>query len=445
MKLQNRYWILTYSLLTMLLGCNKDKIITDIDEQIDPPKEVGLINIKGVIKSIDGVLLPDVVVSVHQNGKKVGSLHSDQSGNYSTKLMPIDPLIPVTLEYEKLGLNVSYKRFDADNSQTKIYNPLLGRNSNDSSVTYENLILASPSDSNLVKIWGYTKLANGTPVRGVKCDAAWEYRELTQNFVLIKYGVSAYSDDNGYFELLVPKNKTIFLNTFYLKYPDSWFGQCRIEFQNIIENPLKRWGYNEIGQFNADTEILLRNDINIDIIRLNVKGYALRCDGSPVKSGYFQGNISYYFGILQLPLNSFIDSNYVFGPSGEFQFYIEACKTPGYNYGIGVTIREGDFEGQINVSNIDNPENLGDIKLCIDLNDYPDEFSLKLGNDPLKNYLQGADNPYTGKENIHSSFRIDNGNLSESVYLNIENIKIGVQPISFLEMWLSKKNLRRCL
>lgn len=439
MKLHNGYWIITCSLMIMLSSCNKDRILTDIDEQIDLPKEVGLINIKGVIKSIDGVLLPNVIVSVHQNGKKVGSLLSDQSGNYSTASMPIDPLIPVTLEYQKQGLNVSYKRFDADNAQIKIFNPLLGKVTNDTSVTYENLVLSSPSDSNFVKIWGYTKLDNGTPVRGVECFAGWEYRLYNPNFLAMRKGVSSYTNDDGYFELLVPKNKLIYLRTFYQKYPNSLFGQCQLEFQNLVENPLKKFRYNEIGPFNNDTEILLRKDIHIDILMLNVKGRALRCDGSTVRSGYLEGFIYYYIGTLQLPLNSFIDSNYVFGPNGEFQFYIEACKTPGYNYGIGVGIREGDFESQIVVPNIDNTENLGELKLCRDNTDYPDEFSLKLGNDPLNYYLYGGDLPLSGKEHIQGGFSNKNGDLSETVYLTIKNITTGVQPITSLEMWRTKK------
>jgi hypothetical protein len=423
----------------MLVGCNKDKIVTDIDEQIDPPIEIGLIDIKGVIKSTNGVLLPDVIVSVHQNGKKIGSILSDQRGTYSTKSLPIDPLIPVTLEYQKQGLIVTYKRFDADNLPTKIYNPLLGKIGNDISVSFENLVLSSPSDTNLIKIWGYTKLANGTPVRGVQCYAGWEYRLYNPNFLGMKTGVSTYTNDDGYFELLVPKNKLIYLSTFYQKYPDAFLMECQLAFQNLDENPLKKFGFNEIGPFNDDTEVLIRKDINVDIIMLNIKGRALRCDGSPVKNGYLEGYIYSYQGAISIGYRSYIDSNYIFGTNGEFQFYIEACKQPGKEYGIGAVVKENYFEGQIQVPNIDHPEDLGEAKLCKDNTDYPDEFSLKLGNDPVINYLNGGDFPLSGKENIQAGFHNYNGNLEESVYLTIKNIAIGIQPITSMEMWRSKK------
>ena len=56
-------------------------------------------------------------------------------------------------------------------------------------------------------------------------------------------------------------------------------------------------------------------------------------------------------------------------------------------------MKENNFEGRVSVDNLNNPDNIGVANLCDDYNDYPDDFTLKLGDEPVKNYLLGGDYP----------------------------------------------------
>ncbi len=438
-------FIILLSLTTIFLGCHKDQITSDSTEVIDPPNEIGTVAIQGTIKNIDGVILRNTEVSVYQKNKKVGIVHSDNSGFYTTKTLPIDPDQDVTLEYKKDTLSIKYRRFTVGNSEKITANSLLGKAEN-KNVTQEDKALANPSDSNFVKLYGYTLLADGTPVRGVSLSAIWDY-ELFFDHNLVGYdGTKDFSDENGYFELLVPRGKEIFLNTFYVRYPQSFLDQCHIQFQNLQSNPLERWRYNNLGTFVDDEQIQLRNDIVVDLIMVTVKGKALNCDGTPIVSGILRGSVGEVLGSgtpnqIVFSGNSFVDSNYVFGPNGEFEFYVETCRKPNASYGIVARVKSLDFEGSIQKFNLIEPENIGNVNLCIDNRDFPDEFTLKLGNDPAKSYTYGGDYSASGMGKLQTDLSINNwksvniGDLNESVYFTTKSVALGIQPVINLELW----------
>lgn len=430
-------FIIWISLINLIIGCQKDSITSDVTEVINPPTQIGTVNIQGTIKNIDGVILRNTEVSVYQDNKKVGTVTSNAEGFYSTKSLPIDPDLDVTLEYKKDDLSIKYRRFTIENSEKIISNPILGK-AEAADVTLDEDALVNPSDTNYVKIFGYTKLADGTPVRGVSCRAVWEFLLIGNNQLWEKQSNIDFSDENGYFEILVPKGKIIFLNTFYLRYPEE-SGQCHLEFQNLENNELIKWRYNKLGIFNNDQEIFLRNDITIELNMVVIKGRALNCDGTPLVTGILSGYIGETLGGYIYTGNSFRDSNYVFGPNGEFEFYLEGCKQENITYGLRVYINAGEFSGRLEKFDLVNTENVGNINLCYDHRDFPDEFTMKLGDDPVKIYTEGGDLPTSGLDQIWTGFGIDDGQFGEDVYFITDNVALGVQPIKTLEMWLSKK------
>ncbi len=435
-------FIIWISLINIIIGCQKDSITSDVTEVINPPTQIGTVNIQGTIKNIDGVILRNTEVSVYQDNKKVGTVTSNAEGFYSTKSLPIDPDLDVTLEYKKDDLSIKYRRFTIENSEKIISNPILGK-AEAADVTHDEDALVNPSDTNYVRLFGYTKLADGTPVRGVNCRVACEFQILGSIGLWVKEGYSDFSDENGYFEILVPKGKIIYLNTSYLRYPKELWGQCNIEFQNLVSNPLEKWRYNQLGAFSSDQEIFLRNDITIELNMVVIKGRALNCDGTPLVSGNLWGFLGETLGSspsgIILPGNSFRDSNYVFGPNGEFEFYLEGCKRQNANYGIGINIKSNDFEGRTLKFDLIDTENFGNVNLCYDNRDFPDEFSMKLGDDQVKIYTEGGDNPTSGIDKLWTGFGIDDGQNGEDVYFITESIALGIQPIKRLEMWLKKR------
>ena len=86
-------FIIWISLINIIIGCQKDSITSDVTEVINPPTQIGTVNIQGTIKNIDGVILRNTEVSVYQDNKKVGTVTSNAEGFYSTKSLPIDPKI----------------------------------------------------------------------------------------------------------------------------------------------------------------------------------------------------------------------------------------------------------------------------------------------------------------------------------------------------------------
>ncbi len=101
-------------------------------------------------------------------------------------------------------------------------------------------------------------------------------------------------------------------------------------------------------------------------------------------------------------------------------------------------MKENNFEGRVSVDNLNNPDNIGVANLCDDYNDYPDDFTLKLGDEPVKNYLLGGDYPVdltaNPKLNLVTSFVIINGDHYEYVYFSVMNIGLGIQKINGLQM-----------
>ena len=164
-----------------------------------------------------------------------------------------------------------------------------------------------------------------------------------------------------------------------------------------------------MGAFSSDQEIFLRNDITIELNMVVIKGRALNCYGTPLVSGNLWGFLGETLGSspsgIILPGNSFRDSNYVFGPNGEFEFYLEGCKRQNANYGIGIIIKSNEFEGRILKFDLIDTENFGNINLCYDNRDFPDEFTMKLGDDQVKIYTEGGDNPTSGIDNQSPSSR----------------------------------------
>ncbi|MBK9270647.1 MAG: hypothetical protein IPM48_03535 [Saprospiraceae bacterium] len=426
----------------VLFSCHKDKISIDIHEEDPSPKKIGAVNIEGTIKNIDGVLLPNVLITAFQNNRKAGSVWTNQFGYYSTKSIPLDPEQAVTLEFNKEEYDLKYRRF-SEAKREKITANLLMGNAETPDVKEEPVIWQNPSDTGYVKLWGYAKLSNGTPVRGVKFTALWEFRVFT-SLLWGKGPVHDYSDENGYFELLVPKDRDIYLNSYYQRFSNDIFEQCIIEFQNIVPNELDRWRYNFLGQFDNDHEVPLRNDIEIDLIMITFKGKAQFCDGTPVQKGILYGAIGIRMGNDTngglFPHFVFTDSNFNFGPNGEFEFYLEGCRKPNLNYGFYIRIRTLDYEGELRKFELNSANGILDVKLCYDLIDYPDELYYKLGNDPIRYLRSGGDNPYSGLDHLTTGFDTLIGDYKETIYFAVENFKLGEQAINNLQLWKSSKD-----
>jgi hypothetical protein len=316
---------------------------------------------------------------------------------------------------------------------------VIGNDSDDPAITKENYDIANPSDTNLVKIYGYAKLKDGTPVPGVSCSAVWKYYISSWGQVLFfqEYN-SDFSDQDGYFEILVPKSKIIHFIATKKRYPDQLLASCFEFFSD--KNPvgeLSQRDYMELGEFENDHEVNLRQDIEFLTLRGNVKGKVLSCEGLPVENGkiklmlWFKNFVPY-----------FIKQNYFSFNNGEFDLSFEICpienSTPD-DYKIKVfvedTISKYSGEKEIAYSEITD---LGNINLCFDDNEHPGELSLTLGTEE-KLFPRAFDNERSGKNELQLSFLYENGDEYHSVYLATDQIQVGEVPVLWFKYWKGKK------
>ena len=440
MKYTNSFILL---LLLLTLGsCHKDSIYSEMDEEVSPPILVEATYIVGEVKNTNGQAIAGAHISVYQNEKKIGELFSDQNGKYSTANLPIDPSYEVTLEFQKEAYDTKYRRIVAMPKDKVEINATMGIKQAPDGSEYKSEVLLNPSDTNYVKLWGYAKLQDGTPIKGVYCTVVWKYTIIGDKYFWFQGSARDYSDENGYFELLVPKDSTMHFRTSYTRYPKNILAQCPVQFQNL-DHPSAglppTYGFNDLGKLYADTEVVLRNDIVFETIGTRVIGIASRCDGSPVQHGIINGYLM-HMGLFPVAIN--FDSNYVFGPNGEFELLLETCNNDQYtNLAVNIIIEDTDakFKGRITNTNFQAQMDVGSFTLCEDLKDYPDKFEVKLGDDPLRVYEVGGDSPSSGVNNLVIGFNKNDGTYGEDIFLLVDNIDLGVIPIKRLELWKDKK------
>ena len=439
--MKNLYFI--FIAILFFTACNKDSIVIDKKTEIDPPVEIDGAFIKGIVTSITGDKLEGVAIDIYQDNKKIGRTFSGNNGKYSTHSIPLNPEKTVTVKYSKDNFENKYRRFDFDETTKYEKDIIMGFKPDSGDVKLTDFELTNPSDTSYIKLYGYAKLADGTPVAGVKCTALWEYQLFSfppRVLLLIKEYTTDYSDADGYFELLVPRNKDIYFNAEKTRYPDQLLS-CIERFSYLDpDSELNDYSFQKLGAFDMDTEVQLKDDIVFETISSHVTGKAYRCDGTPVAHGTLIVGITIlnWFPIVTKKIE-----NYEFGPNGEFSVDLETCPpdNPQGGYKILVNIKDTD----VNFFNVEQFEyneyaDIGQINLCYDDNDYPDDFEMTLGT-LTRQYPQGGDDARSGENNLQTGFYYKDGDYEEAVFLIIDNIHTGIVPVTRFEMWKINKHV----
>jgi len=428
-----------YTLLSVILifsACNKDSVLINKKVDISPPEVIDGAVVKGMISSNSGEILEGVSIEIYQNDQKIGKVYSDDKGNYSTQSVTIKPDSPVTLKYDKENFEKKYRRYDFEENIIQKKDLIMGIKSDSSNVNKEEFDLVNPTDTNLIKLYGYAKLADGTPVAGVNCSAVWKYHISGGKYsaLWVRKHISDFTDEDGYFEVLVPKREIVHFIAYKTRYPGRLIGSCGVSFSD--ENPtgkLSDWHYMEIGSFTEDFEVDLRNDIVFETLRTTVIGKVVRCDGTPVMIGDLRVSLIYDSWFT---LTSEVIKNYSFGQNGEFEVYLETCPFPNKteNYYVKVSV----IDSSVNFSGfeqVDFNENIdfGEVKLCVDNRDFPDEFELTIES-VTRIYPEGGDYTQSGLDKLQTGFYYKDGNYREDVYLATDIVELGVVPIRRFKM-----------
>lgn len=436
-----KYLYVLFSIVFLLTSCNKDSVLINKKIEISPPQEIDGALIQGTIKTITGEKLEGVSIEIYQRDKKIGRVYSDNEGKYSTRDVGIRLDMPVTLKYNKNDYEKKYRRFDFEQNSIQNSNLIMGIESDSSGVNSDDFELINPSDTNLVKLFGYAKLADGTPVSGVRCKMVWKYYISTSHNLWIKEYIIDYTDEDGYFEILVPKRKDIYIKAIKNRYPEQKFSFCQVYFSDM--NPtgeLSDWHYMNLGVFTKDSNIDLKDDNVFEVLRTNITGKALRCDGTPVVNGTFRTTI-----LLDkvFPFYSDYIKDYPFGSNGEFSIDIETCPYTGSNnfkYFVRTFIEDTviNFSGEKYVELADDTD-IGQVDLCFDDNDYPDDFEVTIES-VTRNYPKGGDVGRSGIDKLMTWFDYYEGDYSESIYLATDVLKIGEVPILDFRMRKGRKD-----
>ncbi len=429
-----------FGMVILMISCDKENITFEDSTFVSDPEEIKWPFVYGQIFSENGETMSNVQVEVFQNDTLVGTVFSDTQGKYSTHLIKTDPDYSVTIKYHKQDYANKYRRFEFETSHYSNKDIVIGKETSSVEITKEIYELTNPADTNLIKIYGYARLSDGTPVSGVSCEAVWQYLKLT-NVLLIQKYTRDFSDADGYFELLVPKNRIIHFQAYINRYPQQILAPCFEWFTDVNGvGAISQWHYMELGKFESNYNAKLREDIEFLTLSGNVKGKVVSCDGNPISIGKLRISINYknfyFWNVLQ-------QDQFTFSPNGEFNVHFETCPventSPG-DYSIRVFVDDpmSKYSGEKELE-FSEVTDLGMINLCIDNNEYPGEFDMIIGSD--KRYFSRAfDNPTKGKDKLDIYFNYEDGNVIEYIILATDQVNTGVVPVLHFKYWKGLDN-----
>lgn len=320
-----------FLLIILLFSCRKEEIILDDPQtNIDPPIEIEGAVYEGKVFDISEDL-EGVEIDVYQNELLVGKIKTDENGFYSTKELLLDKGPEVTFAIEKENYLAKYKRSDSDQGfypdhHLPIY-PVELANIGTSA------ILENPGNSELVKVFGTITDIDGNPIPDVWCIVGYNFMQIDPNTVRVEAAYE-YSDNNGYFEILVDgSNDLHFLGG---DYGDQI--SC-IDFINRDDETGAAFNlpFQYIGQITDDFEIIELPNLSTEEIAYSVTGTLLNCDGSTVSAGLGTAKVRYSQAGFSHSTNTF---DVIFDNQGNFEIDFDLCSAQ--NISLEMRLENGD-------------------------------------------------------------------------------------------------------
>lgn len=419
-----------------IISCHDDNIQEVITEETSDPINSASAFITGTTNTIDGSLLANVQVEVYQDEELRGSTQSDLNGIYSTATIALDPEKKVTISYFKEEFDTKFRRFELIEGQEIEKNVSLGRSMEVDSLIIDPSDLNSSLDTNNIILSGYAILANGIPVEGVLCRAIWDYTITGGHHFTITGSSQDYTDSDGYYEVSVPKNEGIRFNAFHTRYPEVSSNRCTVNFTpdfEIAPDPLSQsQSMIYYDGFQADTEIVLRENVVFETLKIAISGKVLSCDGAPLQSGSIRLTVNQI--LSNFIVGTTIDE-YDFGPNGEFEINLETCDFEGDNdlhVYVYVENEDGLSSGEKEFDFSENAD-IGDVQLCYDLTIYPAELDLTYNNTNVV-FEGGSDWVPSGFNTLKTGFTLAEGDHRTSCYWAAENIELGQNPLLWFKL-----------
>ncbi len=433
-----KYFVFFIALM-LFSSCQEDIIESQVNEEISDPIVVDNTSLSGRVLDTNGDVIADAAVELYQDGESIGQVFSDSQGEYNTSSITVDPFKSVVVKYQKEEYLEKYRSLTIEPEQSIKKDVILGTESLADGVDAEESALSNALDTNLIKIYGYARFANGDPAVGAECRAIWDFESPIPNFVFITRLARDYTDQDGYFELYVPKDSVLYFRS-KTALNDNTFNACEFYFNPdnpVADNILGEvWNHVDLGIITEDTMLELDDTNVINSIMTTVSGVAKYCDGSPVTQANIGGAI---LALSIIPVEGLSIKDYQFGADGSFQFdIIGECIDNRYmdlnslDVIVAITDTVIGFTGDATIP-FDEIANVGEVLLCTDQNDYDDEFELDFDGNVI-DFEQGWDYSNSGVGNLRTEFSDTENDIKTIVKFTIEDVKLGENPVSYIQM-----------
>lgn len=274
----NKYILIVLSFMFIITACRKEEI-TEIDTTTvsDPTKIDGLL-FKGLIT--DGTqIISEALIDVYQNEKLVGTVKSNEKGEFVTHPLKLDKDGEVTF-YAQKDKYVSYAR-RLKGEQGKI---------NESNMRLVPVakalivpeVLENPGSANLIAVSGQVFKTNGAPEVDAGVLLLYDLVPTTDGFTA--EGGLVFTDENGYYEMLLPQDQQ-----FHYLVLSRQGCATSTPILTISEQDFLGIGFQLVGPFNLNTILPTLNNgpLGNDLVGINfsIDGVIKDCQGLPLFNG----------------------------------------------------------------------------------------------------------------------------------------------------------------
>jgi hypothetical protein len=277
--------IFSFFLVLMLTSCRKESL-TLIDEvETENPQPIAGAFFKGQVTLPNGKA-DGAKVEVYQNEKLIGTVVSDATGAFNTLGIKIDTASHVTFAVKYDDFNIRAKRVSGNSKTQDLGKIMLSK---DQVIPTEQTYLNNPGSNDLIVISGYVKNTAGQPALA-DVLVIYNITEIAP-FTYEAQGDGIATDENGYYEFLMPKNQTFY---YYVQQSLCNPRLLTADQERIFDGAFP---VEKIGPFITNVTLPALNNAlaNVDGIEEQEVSFitsGLTCDGNIVTNGMIDGTLT---------------------------------------------------------------------------------------------------------------------------------------------------------
>jgi hypothetical protein len=278
------FFIFAILVFISLSSCRKESLIPIDETETEDPKEIEGTFFKGIVKDANGVVA-GTKVEVYQHEKLVGSVTTDGTGAFNTLNIPLDKDAHVTFAV-KQNNEVTAKRIRENFGKSDIGIITLEENQ---LFNTKKQYLQNPGSNDLIVVSGYITDPMGNPAIA---DVVLLYDIIeTAPFTYEAQGEGLSTDENGYYELLMPKDQEFY---YYVQQSGCNPKVLTADEERIFDGffPVQ-----VVGPFSSDSVLPLLNNANpqtenAEKLSVSFIVAAATCNGALVENGVVEGTIT---------------------------------------------------------------------------------------------------------------------------------------------------------